>query len=234
MVNLHVESKRELMTVYKKQYSRGKFAVALLIGCVYMVAVGLTGCTEEPVASNPGTAEPTSPQVLTETKLQVEASQDPSSAAPVEDKGILESAGDFLQKARSGTGATAIGAKDWVQKKIGDAATASGESASDAMGWANDTFESLKESGLTSADNTSQWLTQDWKNMQSWEYKTMVLKSIADESADDQLNRMGAEGWECFHVDSGTFYFKKPADSYLRHLPFRDVIKLVPLLQQAK
>ena len=226
------KAKEMLMSDDNKRSSIEKFTVASLIGLALVVTVGLTGCTEEPVASNP--ASPMPAQVLTETKLQVEIPQEPSSVAPVEGKGMLEAAGDFLKKAKSGTGATAMGAKDWVQKKIGDAATASGESASDAMGWANDTFESLKESGLTNAENTSQWLTQDWKNMQSWEYKSMVLEVTGDVSADDQLNRLGAQGWECFHVDSGTFYFKKPADSYLRHLPFRDVIKLVPLLQQAK
>lgn len=222
------------MTDDNKQYSSGKFIVALLIAVAPVMTFGLTGCTEEPVASNPNAVSPMPAQVLTEAKLQVETPQEPSSVAPVEGKGMLEAAGDFFEKAKSGTGATAIGAKDWVQKKISDAATASGESASDAMGWANDTFESLKESGLTNAENTSQWLTQDWKNMQSWEYKSIVLETAAGgDSADEQLNRLGAQGWECFHVDSGTFYFKKPADSYLRHLPFRDVIKLIPLLQQA-
>ena len=216
-----------------KRSSIEKFTVASLIGLALVMTFGLTGCTEEPVASNPNAVSPMPAQVLTEAKLQVETPQEPSSVAPVEGKGMLEAAGDFLKKAKSGTGATAMGAKDWVQKKIGDAAAASGESASDAMGWANDTFESLKESGLTNAENTSQWLTQDWKNMQSWEYKTIVLADTGEGSADDQLNGLGAQGWECFHVDSGTFYFKKPADSYLRHLPFRDVIKLIPLLQQA-
>lgn len=228
------KAKGMLMTDDNKQRRSGKFAVALLAALAPAILVGLTGCTEEPVAGSPDVVQPMPAQVLTETKLQVEAAQDPSPAAPVEGKGMLEAAGDFLKKAKSGTGATAIGAKDWVQKKIGDAATASGESAGDAMGWANDTFESLKESGLTNAENTSQWLTQDWKNMQSWEYKSIVLEDTGETSADDQLNRLGAQGWECFHVDSGTFYFKKPADSYLRHLPFRDVIKLIPLLQQAK
>jgi len=197
------------MTDDNKQCISRNFAVALLVAFVSLMAVGMTGCTEEPVAGN-ATAEPQ--QGLTATKLQVEAPQDPSTVAPVQDKGVLEKAGDMLEQAKSGTTATAKGATDWMQKKIGDAATASSESASDAMGWA-------------------QWLTQDWKNMQSWEYKTAVLETG---SADDQLNQLGAEGWECFHVDSGTFYFKKPADSYLRHLPFKDFIKLIPLLQHAK
>ncbi len=211
-----------------------RFAVTITIAIAQVVTLGLSGCTQEPVAGNSEAVQSTPAQTLTETKLQVEAAEERSSVAPETDQGLLKTAGDFFQKARSGTGATAIGAKDWVQKKIGDATTASGESANDALTWANDTFDSLKESGLTSAENTSQWLSQDWKNMQSWEYKTVVLEMTEGESADDQLNQMGAQGWECFHVDSGTFYFKKPADSYLRSLPFRDVIKLIPLLNQAK
>ena len=178
------------MTEDIKQHTFGEFASALRFSLLSAVTVlmlfGLSGCTDQPAASNASPVSPQPVQALTETRLQVEGSQDTSPAAPVEGKGMLETAGDFLQKAKSGTGATAIGAKDWVQKKIGDAATASGESASDAMGWANDTFQSLKEGGLTNAENTSQWLTQDWKNMQSWEYKTIVLQTTGDASADDQ------------------------------------------------
>ena len=214
--------------------STKRFAVIALIAIVQVTTVGLAGCTQEPIAGNSEAVQPMAAQRLTEATLQVEAAQEPSSAAPEADQGLLKTAGDFLKRAKSGTGATAIGAKDWVQKKLGDAATASGESANDALTWANDTFESLKESGLTSAENTSQWLSQDWENMQSWEYKTVVLEVAEGESADDHLNQLGTQGWECFHVDSGTFYFKKPADSYLRNLPFRDVIKLIPLLHQAK
>ncbi len=206
------------------------FAKTPLIAVVLTTSVCMLGCTQEPIGGDSEAVQPV-PE-LTEMTLQAEAQQ--ASTPPKTDQGLLKTAGDFLQKAKSGTGTTAIEAKDWVQKKIGDAATASGESASDALSWANDTFESLKESGLTSADNTSQWLTQDWKNMQSWEYKTVTLGNTEGGSAEEQLNQLGAEGWECFHVETGRFYFKKPADSYLRHLPFRDVIKLIPLLNQAK
>ncbi len=222
-----------------QRHSMKQFAATISIAIVQVMTVGLTGCTQEPIGSNTEAVQPVPVEALTTTKLQVETTQEQSSVDPIEGKGIegkgiLGTASDFLEQAKSGTGATAKGAQDWVQKKIGDAAAASGESAGDAMGWANDTFESLKESGMTNADNTSQWLTQDWKNMQSWEYKTVVLEVAGEDSADDQLNQLGAQGWECFHVQSRTFYFKKPADSYLRHLPFNDFIKLIPLLQQAK
>ena len=201
--------------------------VGLLAVFVLVIAIGQTGCVEDQIVGNAQSAS-NAPAVAT-TKVQVETPEEVS-----QDKGLLEKAGDFLEKAKSDTGATAQGAQDWVTQKIGDAANAGGESATDAMSWANDTFESLKENGLTNAENTSQWLKQDWKNMQSWEYKTIELEETADAPLDKQLNTLGAAGWECFHIDSGKFYFKKPADSYLRHLPFNDFIKLIPLLQQAR
>ena len=218
------------MTDENTQSIRATCAATVSVGFVYVMALGLTGCNNQPVTEN---VKPDPVPVLTKTTLQTQATEYPSAAAPVKVKGLMETAGDLFSRAKSAKGPTAQGAKDWVQQKIGDAATASGDSAGDAIGWANDTFESLRNSGLTNAENTSQWLKQDWKNMQSWQYKTLSLND-AEGSADDQLNRLGAQGWECFHVDSRTFYFKKPADSYLRQLPLRDVMKLIPLLQQAK
>ena len=169
----------------------------------------------------------------TTTAVQESANQDPVSPAAGQDDGMLKKAGDLFEKAKSGTGATAKGAKDWVQDKLTGAATASGEAADDTMKWARETFKSLKDKGLTTANTTSEWLSQDWKNMQSWEYKTTSLVEGPEEN-DKRLNELGAQGWECFHVEGSRFYFKKPADSYLRHLPFNDFIKLVPLLQQAR
>ena len=159
-------------------------------------------------------------------------------------EGVLQSAGEMLEQAKQGAQTTAKVAQQWTQKGIdgiGNAAVATkevaGEMVSDTAQWANQTFESLKASGLTTANNTSEWLSQDWKNMQAWEYKTVALKADdqpAAESLDVQLNALGADGWECFHVEAGMFYFKKPSASYIRHLPFKDFIKLIPLLKHAK
>lgn len=153
------------------------------------------------------------------------------------EEGMLQRAGDLFDRAKSTTGETAKGAKDWVQDKIGGAADASSAAAEDTLKWATDTFESLKSQGLTTASDTSQWLSQDWKNMESWEYNIVAFSQKTDEEKSQQLNELGKNGWECYHV-SGTdaaqkFYLKKRKESFLRHLPFKDFIKLVPLMQQA-
>lgn len=167
--------------------------------------------------------------------------QEKGSAAPApepDSEGVFKKAGDLFDKAKSTTGSTAKGAKDWVQDKIGGAADASSAATEDTIKWATDTFESLKAKGLTTASDTSEWLSQDWKNMESWEYRIERM-SKADGEIVNALNELGKNGWECYHVsekDDGNtqrFYLKKRKDSYLRHLPFNDFIKLVPLLQQA-
>lgn len=221
------------------------------IGLVGVLALGLIGlvgtlgCTESPNIAGEGWGQPSQPPAADKAaSVEVPGITDPvsaqqektpaaGSAETVEQEGgVLKTAGDLFEKAKSGTGATAKGAKDWVQDKLSGAASASGEAADDTMKWATDTFNSLKDKGLTTASDTSEWLTQDWKNMQSWEYKTVAITEATDgNSIDDQLNKLGGQGWECFHVEGTMFYFKKPADSYLRHIPFKDYIKLVPLLQ---
>ena len=55
---------------------------------------------------------------------------------------------------------SAAAATQWASGRIGDAANSSTQAASDAMDWAGTTFHSLKEQGLTTATDTSQWLTR--------------------------------------------------------------------------
>ncbi len=147
---------------------------------------------------------------------------------PSESAGVLEKANDLFGKAAASGGA----AKDWVQDQLGEAAGAGGQAASDTINWANETYKSLKEQGLTTASNTGEWLSEDWKNSRSWEYKIVNLDSENDEMT-AELNKLGKAGWECFHTEGSRFYLKKPHESYLRELPFKDFIKLVPLLHRA-
>jgi hypothetical protein len=156
---------------------------------------------------------------------------------PEPELGVLGKAGSLLKQATAQGSATANGASKWVQDKLGSAADAGGRTAEDTMNWANETFEMLKAKGLTTASNTTQWLSEDWSNMESWEYKVVTL-GAADEGLTKALNDFGKQGWECFETESkpgGTrFFFKRPTFSYLRHLPFRDVIKLAPLMNNGE
>lgn len=151
-----------------------------------------------------------------------------------EDDSVLSKAGKMVGDAASKSVKSASDAGQWVQETLGDATKTGTKSASDTWEWANETFESLKAQGLTSAQSTSQWLGQDWKNMESWQYQIVILDGEPADVA-KKLNELGEQGWECFEVTDLTststkFYLKKPTFSYLRQLPFKDVIKLVPLM----
>ena len=151
-----------------------------------------------------------------------------------EDDSVLSKAGKMVGDAASKSVKSASDAGQWVQETLGDATKTGTKSAADTWEWANETFESLKAQGLTSAQSTSQWLGQDWKNMESWQYQIVILEGEPADVA-KKLNELGEQGWECFEVTDLTststkFYLKKPTFSYLRQLPFKDVIKLVPLM----
>lgn len=150
------------------------------------------------------------------------------------DDSVLTQAGKMVGDAASKSVKSAAEAGQWVQETLGDVTKTGTKSAAETWEWANETFESLKSQGLTSAQSTSQWLGQDWKNMESWQYQIVVLDGEPADVA-RKLNELGEQGWECFEVTDLTststkFYLKKPTFSYLRQLPVKDVIKLVPLM----
>ena len=132
---------------------------------------------------------------------------------------------------------SAAAATQWASGRIGDAASSSTQAASDAMNWAGTTFHSLKEQGLTTATDTSQWLRDDWKSMGGWEYKVVALDGGAETEA--KMNELGEQHWECFFVQPGggtsgaTFYFKKPSKSFLKDLPMRDAMLLLPFMNKS-
>lgn len=119
----------------------------------------------------------------------------------------------------------------------------------------NEWFEAAKESGQTTAQNASEFLSQlygnardqsaetasnikDWTaedlaNMGAWEYTVVSVGSDPD-LLESQLNQMGKERWECFSVqrngDRYTLLFKRSKKSFLRQLPAKELLRLVPLL----
>lgn len=150
------------------------------------------------------------------------------------EKGMLEKAGDLLGKAKTKGAQAARGTGKWVSDTLGSAKQSSEKTIENSMEWATDTFNALKDQGLTTASNTTEWLSEDWSNMDRWEYKVIKLEAMEPAVAASQLNELGSDGWECFQVTGeGVCFLKKPSHSYLRSLPFKDVIKLVPLMNAA-
>ena len=102
------------------------------------------------------------------------------------------------------------------------------------MKWANEMYQSLKDKGMTTAGSTKEWLTSDWKAMGAWEYKIVKVDTSDLANTEKRLNELGKDNWECFHVaargDSEFMYFKKPAKSFLKNVPFKDALHLIPLM----
>ena len=93
------------------------------------------------------------------------------------------------------------------------------------------------ESGETTAGTAKDWVVDDISKIGTWQYK-VVLVSASVSVMEDTLNRFGTERWEAFSVKEvptsrGSFLisFKRPHRSYLRQLPAKDLLKLIPLLQ---
>jgi len=245
------------MTVTKFQDQTTQAGVAWIVSLILLTSVmvvglgAMIGCDDSSAAHDATVHPPalhaddhgpdsevTHP-VLTEAPESLNgtiAEQEPE-AAPEQEPGVLDKAGDLLKKATAKGGQTAKGAGKWVQDKWGSAADAGDQSAEETWNWANETFEMLKSKGLTTASDTSQWLEEDWSNMESWEYKVVTLGDT-DEGLTKTLNELGKQGWECFETENKTdgtrFYFKKRTFSYLRHLPFKDLIKLAPLMNNGE
>jgi hypothetical protein len=157
-----------------------------------------------------------------------------SVTAPEITNGLLSKASQLLKKAADAGSQEADAANKWLNERLEDVGSTGADVAGDVAQWANDMFESLKDQGLTTAANTSQWITEDIRNINALKYK-IVKVSLDDLSAvEKQLNSLGELKWDCFHaVEKGgetILFFKKERRSFLKNIPFRDLMKLVPLM----
>ncbi|MEM7455883.1 MAG: hypothetical protein AAF456_16130 [Planctomycetota bacterium] len=176
---------------------------AALFACVLCGCDQMAGDDSENVAENGGQVEP--------------QSDDPESPLP-EDGPTPEEQEATLE---------------WMMNKLRDARDAGGETIDGTSQWATDTFERLRDNGLTTAENATDWVTQDFNNMWAWEYR-VVSGDTDPEAMEVQLNELGQSGWECFHVQTDengapVFYFKKHKRSYLKSIPMKDLLRLLPV-----
>lgn len=161
-----------------------------------------------------------------ETSVVQGQSTEPATPAEPVAQTYSQKLADALQKAAA--------AKDAVVDQLSSAGESGSQAASDSVAWATEMFNSLKDQGLTTADNTQQWLAKDWELAGAWEYRVEKLVSGPEVTA--KLNELGRERWECIqvvHSQAGgmvTFYFKRPAKSYLNNLPMKDLMHLLPLM----
>ena len=177
------------------------------------------GCANEPAAPANGLAVVEPQQETQETKQ--------------EDDSISGKVANLLGQAKEKTPSL-----DDMKKMLSDAGDATGQTADDTMKWVNEMYDSLSKQGLTHAKDAQTWVAEDWNAINAWEYKVVSVdsKQIASnpEVLEEKLNEAGKQRWECFHVSDGIggtmFYMKRQKKSYLKNVPLKDMLKLIPLL----
>ncbi len=181
-------------------------------GLLFCVAIFL-GCDQTPAEQNRDGAN--AEKVVQETDAE---SNEPA--------GYLEQANQLFQKAKDAGQTTATSASEWVSDQVSGAMDASGSAVQETGDWVNETFESLKDQGLTTAGDATEWVQEDLRNMNSFEYM-VIAKNLT--TAEEELNRLGNQRWECFAVDDQALYLKRKSKSYLRHVPVKDLFKFLPV-----
>ena len=185
-------------------------------------------CANEPVVVAPGAVAPgaVAPGAAAAAQQPVQQEQQE------EDGGIGKRVTDLFGKARANAPSF-----DDMKKMLSDAGDATGQTTDDTMKWVNETYKSLSDRGLTTAKNASEWVAEDWNSINAWEYKVVSLtqaESKIPALLEKTLNEAGNQRWDCFHVSesaAGTkFFMKRQKKSYLKNIPLRDMLKLIPLL----
>lgn len=171
------------------------------------------GCTNEPAAPANGAAAAVVPQQEQEKG----------------ESGIGDKIGNLVEQAKS-----KAPSMDDVKKMFNDAGDATGQTADDTMKWANEMYKSLSERGMTTTTNVKDWISEDWNNINAWEYQVVSVQTEDPAALQKKLNESGSQRWDCFHVSSSgaktTFFMKRQKKSYMKSLPLKDMLKLIPLL----
>jgi hypothetical protein len=96
-------------------------------------------------------------------------------------------------------------------------------------------YKRVKSTDEIVPDNAIEWAEQDIKKIGDWDYIVAKLKSKNTNEIEDILNEYGRSRWECFWMEinsnTTTLYMKRPARSYLKHLPLKELMKAIPIDQ---
>ncbi len=97
---------------------------------------------------------------------------------------------------------------------------------------ARELYEAVKETGEKVPGDIYEWIRKDIGTIGDWEYRVVSFSGSDAAKIEEKLNQLGQERWDCFWVqpdDSGArFFFKRPSRSYLKSVPFGDLLKLLP------
>ena len=93
-------------------------------------------------------------------------------------------------------------------------------------------YGQARDTGEQVPGDVYDWLQEDLNHIGDWEYRVIAVSDLAEDGLETTMNELGVERWECFAVvrerEVVHLFFKRPAKSYLRHIPISDLWKLVP------
>jgi hypothetical protein len=93
-------------------------------------------------------------------------------------------------------------------------------------------YKKAKDAGEAVPDSVLEWAKQDIRKINDWEYRVIESGPMNPQEREAMLNRYGRERWECFWIEEEgelkRFHFKRRARSYLKHIPFKDLLKILP------
>ena len=223
-----------LQSVINLDFSLGSVMKSLFVLASFSAAIvvlGICGCdtgTGDTIAASTPTLDP--PQVTeSATPIPVQQSTQADPESDPLSEGFGGAVSDLMKKAKQSAPSMQV-ARKWLN----DAGGATSETADETMEWVNKTYKYLSDQGLTTAKDAKEWVSEDWNAINAWEYKVVEAGTADVELLDAALNESGKARWECFHVSespAGTrFYMKRQKRSYLKNIPLKDLLKLVPLL----
>ena len=103
-----------------------------------------------------------------------------------------------------------------------------------------DLYQRAREAGESVPEDVYDWAKADLSRLGDWEYLVVGVEPPGDSTAgerDDEmlqtrLNALGADRWEVFWIDSRgdrlRLFAKRPTRSYLKHIPFSALGRLLP------
>lgn len=95
-------------------------------------------------------------------------------------------------------------------------------------------YESAKNTGQTAAVSARDWLMNEISSDNRWEFRVIVRESDDPQVIERQLNALGRDGWQCFHVETGgaspLFYMQRRPPSITQNIPLSDLLKAIPYL----
>ena len=136
------------------------------------------------------------------------------------------------EKAANDESSTIENIGQWTSDSWNNAVSGGNQAVESTGDWLNRLYRSAKETGSTSAGSVKDWVADDWSAQGDWQYKILAVSASDVAAVETELNKAGADRWECYHVDTATdqwkFFLKRSRRSYLSQIPLKDLANFLP------